>query len=155
MIRLISVFLLVTLTTIGTGCRPHNHFDHYSVNQADKHVLLEEHNKIRQSRGLGTFEPDSRLEAAAQRHAEWMARHEKLSHTGEAGSNVSNRVSGGYRCLAENIAYGFKTENQVMQGWMNSYGHRRNILNKDLKHIGIGISESRSGVIFWCVVFGC
>ena len=47
-----------------------------------------------------------------------------------------------HRSAGENIAMGQRTPQEVVQAWMNSEGHRRNILNKDFTHIGVGFEQS-------------
>jgi uncharacterized protein YkwD len=60
----------------------------------------------------------------------------------------------GFSGVAENIAYGQKTPEDVMKTWMNSYGHRSNILNSNFNQIGCGMSFSQNGRVYWCVCFG-
>jgi len=59
-----------------------------------------------------------------------------------------------YGWLAENIAYGRWTAAQVVQAWMNSAGHRANILNPALKEIGVGVATNAAGMRFFCQAFG-
>lgn len=98
----------------------------------------------------------AQLTRAAHQHANWMARNEKMSHTGDGGSSFWDRVrAAGYRGRGggENIAAGYKTADAVMQGWMRSPGHERNILNRNWEHIGLGYAKSPKGRIYWCAVF--
>lgn len=120
----------------------------------DELILLELHNKERFSRGLCDLQIEPKLDDAAQKHAEWMAEHHRMSHTGEGGSSVGKRVGGGWQTWGENIAYGAKTEQSVHKMWMNSSGHRANILNKNFNDVGIGIAQTKDGTIYWCVDFG-
>ena len=53
---------------------------------------------------------------------------------------------------AENIGFGFESPEDALKGWMNSPGHRDNIVNKEHTHIGIGVSVE-DGVAWWCVLF--
>lgn len=105
----------------------------------------------------GPLEPDARLMAAALRHAEDMA---KMGHTEHQGSDESTMIErtreAGYRFrfLGENVAAGQKTPELAMTGWLNSEGHRKNILNSDYTQIGVALVRSRKGVNYWCVVFG-
>jgi len=69
-----------------------------------------------------------------------MALQNFFSHTGKDGSSLASRISAtGYQfsAAAENIAAGPSTPEQVVSSWMNSSGHRANILNPNLKEIGI------------------
>lgn len=118
-----------------------------------KKELLDLHNKERSRYGKSLFTIDEKLSSAAQKHAEWMAKNRILSHTGANRSSVKDRVGSGYIIYGENIAYGQRTEKDVVRAWMNSSGHRKNILNNYFKRIGFGYSKTSNGVIYWCVVF--
>ena len=120
----------------------------------NKKVILDLHNKERSRYNKSLFSIDENLSLAAQRHAEWMAKNKTLSHTGPDKSNVKDRVGQGYIIYGENIAYGQKTEKEVVRAWMNSKGHRKNIINNYFKYVGFGFSKSKDGTIYWCVVFG-
>lgn len=97
---------------------------------------------------------DSGLSIAAQKHAEWMAKNRKLTH----GDNLIKRVeeySGEeWTSFAENIAYGHETAESVVSDWMRSSGHKKNILNKNTTHLGVGVAKDRYGIKYWCVIFG-
>ncbi|MCS6909199.1 MAG: CAP domain-containing protein [Anaerolineales bacterium] len=98
-------------------------------------------NQHRVAAGCAPLTINSRLMAAAQLHSEDMALHDFLSHTGSNGSSPWDRMRAqGYNFshAAENIAAGYPTPASVMDGWMNSPGHRTNILNCDLREIGVG-----------------
>ncbi len=60
---------------------------------------------------------------------------------------------GSYRAAGENIAYGQRSAEQVMEGWMNSSGHRANILNAQYTAIGVGVYRSASGTLHWVQLF--
>ncbi|GGE52851.1 CAP domain-containing protein [Actibacterium pelagium] len=96
------------------------------------------------------------LSAAAQKHACYMARTRKMSHTGAGRSDVGERATQeGYvwRSVAENVAKGYKTPVSVGTGWMGSRGHRRNMLLPRLTEIGIGWAKA-NGVDYWVMVLG-
>lgn len=57
-----------------------------------------------------------------------------------------------YRTCGENIAYGYKTPEKVMEGWMNSPGHRANIMNENFTYIGVGCYEE-NGTLYWTQIF--
>jgi len=84
-------------------------------------------------------------------HAEDMVAQNYFSHTGANGSRFTQRArAAGYGCaIAENIASGHPTEGAVMAAWMQSSGHRRNILMPNAVEFGIG----RSGNI-WVLMMG-
>jgi uncharacterized protein YkwD len=82
------------------------------------------------------------LNQAALGHSQDMAFNDFFSHTGSDGSSPWQRiVAAGYTNFStagENIAAGYSTPQAVMTGWMNSPGHRNNILNCAFQHIGVG-----------------
>ena len=79
-----------------------------------------------------------------------------FSHTRPDGSSFSTALTQAgvnYRSSGENIAYGQTTPEQVMNSWMNSSGHRANILNVDFTSIGVGYTQSSSGTPYWTQLF--
>ena len=79
-----------------------------------------------------------------------------FSHTRPDGSNFTTALTAAgvtYRAAGENIAYGQKSAGQVMQDWMNSAGHRANIMNGNFTSIGIGHYKSAAGVDYWTQLF--
>lgn len=99
---------------------------------------------------------DDRLHTAARGHSVDMAAHNTMSHTGSDGSSPWQRAErAGYRsAMAENVAYGYRSPASVMAGWMESDGHKRNILNCAAKAIGVGLAYSRDGTPYWTQLFG-
>ncbi|QQA44361.1 CAP domain-containing protein [Pelagovum pacificum] len=97
-------------------------------------------NSIRASAGLPPMTEDRRLSRAAARHAAYMARSDTRTHIGPRGGSFAQRASAAgycYSVLAENIAWGIPDDSTVLDGWMNSAGHRRNMLHPDVTHYGI------------------
>jgi uncharacterized protein YkwD len=82
-----------------------------------------------------------KLTDAAYGHSRDMALNNYFSHTGSDGSTMVTRVQAqgySFSWLAENIAAGYSTPKDAVDGWMNSSGHRANILNCNLRETGIG-----------------
>lgn len=80
---------------------------------------------------------------------------QSFSHTRPNGSSFSTalREQGvSYRGSGENIAYGQRSPEEVMKAWMNSSGHRANILNEKFTSIGVGCYE-QNGVLYWTQLF--
>ena len=97
------------------------------------------------------------LTRAAQKHADWMARKEAMSHRGEGFSSAGQRIKeSGYHwsTYGENVAYGKVSPQEVMRVWLKSRGHRRNITNSAYQEIGVGYAVSAKGLMYWCVTFG-
>ncbi len=105
---------------------------------------------------------NSLLHQAAQRHTEDMARRSYFSHVSPDGESADDRISTtGYRWreVAENIAAGYPSPDAVVAGWMNSPGHRANILNCRLTEIGVGYVANPDATnptyrYLWTQVFG-
>jgi uncharacterized protein YkwD len=98
-------------------------------------------NQQRQQHGCSALVPSVPLSAAAYTHSEDMALRDLFSHTGSDGSTMVSRAKAAgysYSRLAENLAAGASTAEEVMNGWMASPGHRANILNCDLHELGVG-----------------
>jgi uncharacterized protein YkwD len=96
--------------------------------------------------------------AAAEGHSQDMAANNFFSHTGSDGSSPGDRISRqGYSwtTYAENIGAGYTSPAAVVQGWMNSSGHRDNILNSNVQHVGVGFVyyPSSDWVYYWTAVF--
>lgn len=122
---------------------------------AELKELLEQHNAERGDRGLAPLTAHPALNAAASKHATWMAANNTMSHTGAGKSSVSQRVRAEgvtFNYVGENIANGYPNPTAVFKGWMGSSGHRANIYNRNYTNIGLGVA-SRQGKKFWCVVF--
>ena len=111
--------------------------------------LLKAHNSQRSSKAVAPLELDKELCEYAQKHAETMARNGYLAH-----SSMSNlAVLAGTGSVAENIAWGQSTEEEVVASWMNSSGHRQNIMSARFKKVGFGVKEDARGRLYWCAVF--
>ncbi len=124
--------------------------------EAVRSALFALHNQARVDEKLPTLEISSKLQAAAQKHAEEMAERRKMTHTGVDGSTVLERVQRqGYRLkrCGENIAYGHYSPERVMVGWLDSRPHRKNILG-GFNQIGVGYATAKNGTPYWCVNFG-
>ncbi|MFN2280581.1 MAG: CAP domain-containing protein, partial [Anaerolineales bacterium] len=108
-------------------------------------------NQERQDRGLSPLTLNSSLRAAARRHSQDMACNDFFSHTGSDGSTLSSRLlDAGYSFswAAENIAASSSSSfsaQSVVNMWMNSPGHRQNMLNENAVHIGVGFSYAGDG----------
>ncbi|MCP3988851.1 MAG: CAP domain-containing protein [Actinomycetia bacterium] len=111
-------------------------------------------NVERSSAGCGALTLNTQLNNAADAHSEDMAINDYFDHTGLDGSKPWDRASAaGYQnsFIGENIAYGYRSSEAVMNGWMNSSGHRANILNCRYNHLGVGVSSQGN---YWTQLFG-
>lgn len=111
-------------------------------------------NAARQDAGLSELELDVDLCAAAQARAQEIA--QSFSHTRPDGSScftILEEFGISYRAAGENIAMGQRTPEEVMDGWMNSSGHRANILNGTFTSIGVGYYVDGAGAAHWVQIF--
>lgn len=107
----------------------------------------------RSKAGLSALTTNATLKAAADKRAQ--ETKVSFSHTrpnGNKFSTVLQEYGISYRTAGENIAYGQRSPQEVVNGWMNSPGHRANILNANFGKIGIGVYQS-GGVIYWSQLF--
>jgi uncharacterized protein YkwD len=122
--------------------------------------MLQAVNAERRSRSLPMLAPNPRLDRVAQAYADDMLKRSHYGHVDPEGLTVRERAyAGGYdlRFVAENLASGQPTVEEVMEGWMNSEKHRDNILSKIYTEAGFGLSigRNRRGYqIIWVQVFG-
>ena len=94
---------------------------------------------------------NDRLAKAAYDHSVEMEANDYFSHTGLNGSNPGQRITtAGYswKAYGENIANGYTSEQAVMNGWLSSEGHCRNIMNGNFKEMGAGRQDT-----YWTQVF--
>ncbi|GAA3205322.1 sigma-70 family RNA polymerase sigma factor [Actinocorallia longicatena] len=108
-------------------------------------------NAERSKKGCRPVTTDPRLTRSAQAHSAEMARRREMTHTGANGSSPGDRISAqGYRwgAWSENVAVGAPAPSGVMTMWMNSPGHRANILNCAYTQVGVGIA-SGDGKLWW------
>lgn len=123
-------------------------------------VLAARINRERLARGLVPYALNAQLTAAAQAHADDLARTGNYSHTGSDGSTVFERVAhtgyGAYswgRRLGENWAW-YRDAATALAMWMDSAPHRDNILHPLYREFGIGIAPGKNGNSIFVVVFG-
>jgi uncharacterized protein YkwD len=124
-------------------------------------------NAVRAKAGCGPLKFDTALMAAAKTHARNMAELDFFGHTGKDGRGFASRIRReGYRygLAAENIAAGQPTVERAVKAWLDSPGHRRNILNCRFKDTGIAMvyqpddrplrGQSRGLRYYWVQLFG-
>jgi uncharacterized protein YkwD len=114
-------------------------------------------NQERAKAGCAKLAKDSHLVEAARAHSADMAARNYFDHTTPEGVTFDKRITNaGYRFsrAAENIAAGQSSPASVMDAWMNSKGHRANILNCDLTDLGVGVIYSTGGRPYWTQDFG-
>lgn len=107
-------------------------------------------NLVRSQHHLVKVSSQSCVDKYAESHARWMAKYRKLQH--QSMSRILKACN--LRRVAENIAYGFTSGTSVVNAWMNSSGHRANLLNSKMRYIGVGAVQDSRGVWWVSQVFG-
>jgi uncharacterized protein YkwD len=101
--------------------------------------IVELTNYERARRGLPRLVIDRALMRSARRHCAWMTNSRRMQHTGAA--------------VAENIAMGQGSADEAVRDWMNSSGHRANILSGNYRRIGVSAYSTPGGTVYWCQQF--
>lgn len=110
----------------------------------------------RSKNGLAALSKNWELSRVARYKSQDMINKNYFSHTSPTyGSPFDMMKNFGikYSTAGENIAYGQKTAQEVMNAWMNSSGHRQNILSPNYTQIGVGLATNSSGVKYWTQMF--
>ncbi|MBM7556221.1 CAP domain-containing protein [Halanaerobacter jeridensis] len=113
-------------------------------------------NQERQKRGLKPYQHYSKLANVAQKKAEDMRDNNYFSHQSPTyGSpfEMLKEFNIQYSAAGENIARGQRTAEEVMNSWMNSPGHRKNILSEKYTHIGVGLAKNSQETNHWVQMF--
>ena len=109
---------------------------------------------IRSENGLPPLKSDSKLERAAAQQAGFMASAGDMDHSTGWGKGFSRRMkqNGIAGPAAENVAYGAMTPQKLFSMWMDSSGHRRNMLDPRFGHYGLGSATDGQGRRYWALV---
>ena len=131
--------------------------DHGSLVDIRRKVIKRT-NRQRRRAGLDPLTGNRRLHNAAQGHVDDMdAVGRYLAHDSSDGRDLSDRIDEvGYkwRYIAENAAAGQRSANAAVAAWMNSDGHRANVLNKEIEEIGVGFAiDDKSKETYWIQKF--
>lgn len=125
-----------------------------------EHKIFDAINKKRAEQNLPPLVWSDEVEKIARLHSQNMASYNFFSHAGLDGTMVSDRADqfgiSKWRAIGENIAYnqGFKDPlNCAVNGWMNSQGHRENLLNDRWKESAVGIAVTEDGTYYFTQVF--
>jgi uncharacterized protein YkwD len=130
-----------------------------SMSKADQALASEVVQLVNAERRLARCKPvrvDAKLATAALGHSDDMARRGYFNHNTAEGVDPWQRArAAGYQDpTSENIAMGYQTARAVMVGWMDSSGHRANILDCKSGAMGVGIARNSAGTPYWTQLFG-
>ena len=124
-----------------------------STQTAYENKVLELVNAERVKQGLKPLEMDESVRNVARLKSQDMQKNNYFSHTSPTYGTpfeMLKKYGISYKSAGENIAQGYQTPEQVVKGWMNSSGHRANILNASYTHIGIGYEANGN---YWTQMF--
>lgn len=145
-------------TNVPDNNTPDNKPGNGSTEEDSQHAFIKEVvnlvNVERAKEGLAPLTIDTKVQAAAQVRAREC--EQLFSHTRPDGSSFATALkeqSVSYRSAGENIAWGQRSPEEVMEAWMNSSGHRANIMNSNFTTIGVGYYENAKGTDYWCQLF--
>lgn len=113
-------------------------------------------NAERAKRGISALTLDSSLSSVATKKSQDMVDKNFFDHTSPTyGSpfDMMKQFGISYRTAGENIAKGQKTPQEVVAAWMNSEGHRKNILNPNFTNLGVGIAKDSNKTTYWTQMF--
>lgn len=132
-------------------------------NSAFEQEVLKLTNEFRKQNGLKALALDNNLGKAARQYSQTMAAGDFFAHQGKDGSSPADRAKrAGYETgfVGENIAAGYRTPEDVVNGWIKSPGHRANMLNTQYNEIGLGyyFLQNDTGSVnynsYWTQLFG-
>lgn len=116
-------------------------------------------NAERRHQGLRPLVFNAQLNEMARIQAQNMAYYQKMAHvlpnaTLPTLGDRAHYVGYTFGRIAENVALGYPNAETVVEGWMNSRGHRQNILDAGVVETGIAVARSATGGLYYCQVFG-
>lgn len=111
-------------------------------------------NAYRARNGLAPLTIDARLMEVARQHSQRQAAANRMDHN-LGGALPARVLANGYNwaSAAENLGGGYRSYDSAMQGWINSSGHRRNLLRPEVTQMGVAVARSPSGVPYWTQIF--
>lgn len=131
-------------------------FSFGNENESYRKQIVNLVNAQRQKAGLPKLTEDKKLNKLSDKKVQLMAEEGKLSHTAGGYSSLGEFVRDygfKYWTVGENIARNWRTPEEVMKAWMESAGHRANILNEKFTHIGVAKTTAPNGDIYWVQIF--
>ncbi len=121
-----------------------------------EHQVIQLVNQERAKYGLSSLRPNWELSRVARHKSQDMRDNHYFSHTSPIYGSPFEMMKAyriNYSYAGENIAMGQTTVQKVMESWMNSEGHRKNILNSNFTVIGVGYAEGGTGKYYWTQMF--
>jgi uncharacterized protein YkwD len=139
--------LLMILLAVLAGCTTNTNTDDATL-LAKEEKIFALVNEARVSSGLSPLVRVDTLDALALEHSQDMAETGTLSHDGfdARADTIERMLDSSY--VGENVAMGYESAEAFVNGWLNSPGHRANIMNPSYRRTGIGYHKSYATQIF-------
>jgi uncharacterized protein YkwD len=122
--------------------KPIETFEWVEIEKATEQQIFDLTNILRQRHQLQVLEWDDEVSKVAQGHSQDMFETKTFSHTSEKYGELSDRLEASdvfYQLAGENIAANYIDAPAVVEGWLNSKGHRETLLNEEYTHLGVGV----------------
>lgn len=152
-----SLTVVVTTASAGNGSNSGDSSSESQPSQDYAYRVLELVNEERAKQGIAPLQWHDGLANVAYAHSKDMHDRNFMAHNNPDSLTPFDRIKNAgisYTRAAENVAAGQQTPEQVMQSWMNSSGHRANILNPNLTKLGVGYYKGTNGYrSYWTQVF--
>jgi uncharacterized protein YkwD len=150
--------LLVALTLVPFGWADEKKDDKKGELKltADEQALIDLTNAERKKAELEPLKMNPKLMEAARKHAENMAKQDKLDHVLDEKNPTDRAKAAGYKStyIGENVSWNQKDPKEALAEWMDSEPHRANILKKEYTEIGVAVAKNSKGEPYWVQVFG-
>lgn len=154
--RALDFYLGVKDGTITYDPQQKRYVNHANITSSIADVSAQLANEERKKAGLSALTLDPELSRIATIKAEDMAKNDYFDHNSPTYGTpfeMAKQFGYNYRSFGENIAYGYSTPDAVVAGWMDSPGHKANILHKNYNRIGAGAVKDENGRIYWVHMF--
>jgi uncharacterized protein YkwD len=153
----LTCLTLLLALAAGRGIGQNNKAEEKLVLSEEEQKVLDLTNEERKKEKLPPLKPSLILFKAARKYAEVMAKADKATHDVD-GTKPGQRVKaagGDFELVTENVGYTFggAAAKEMVRWWMESKGHRENILHKELTEIGLGAVKGKDDKIFYCQLF--
>lgn len=161
--NLIQKFLILTLVSTFLFSCSNDDSEEMNISQRSNNITItysDMENEIvsiintyRAGKGLSTLNTYNIVSGEAQTHTEYMVETGKVDHA-DFGIRHQNLVQyAAAKSVAENVAYGYSSAQAVVNAWLNSEGHRKNIENGDFTDFGISTESNSEGRNYFTNIF--
>jgi uncharacterized protein YkwD len=155
-----KLILFVIISVLITSCSTkQDNFYAKEINikpviyNALENGVLDQINAYRNSIGSSTLKKLDIVSYVATSHTEYMVETGNVDHTGFDKRQQDLVENAGAKSVGENVAYGYKTADAVVDAWLNSDSHRELIENKNFTHFGISTEKNAQGRDYYTLMF--